>query len=158
MGRAIGSRGNMTETKPLWQCPRCGNLFVTKNMWHSCTMLELDESFARSSPEMRTLFDRLLEKVQECGPVIVIPQKTRVALQVLVRFMTVMPRKDHLVVEFWFTKERHDYRFFKVEKYANRTYGHFVRLENETDLDEDVKRWIRTSYRIGERKHLSTTP
>lgn len=120
-------------------------------------MLELDESFARSSPEMRSLFDRLLEKVQECGPVIVIPQKTRIALQVLVRFMNVMPRKDHLVVEFWFTEERHDHRFFKVEKYANRTYGHFARLEKESDLDDNFKRWICASYRIGERKHLPIT-
>lgn len=26
----------------LWQCPRCGERFVTPNMWHSCGKFTLD--------------------------------------------------------------------------------------------------------------------
>lgn len=86
--------------KPLWQCPKCGAKLVTKNMWHSCGQYSLDALFARSEPQVVRIFNRLAEMVRACGPVDIVPQKTRVVFQVRGAFLGVRPAKDLPSVQF----------------------------------------------------------
>lgn len=68
--------------KDMWQCPKCGNLFMTANMWHSCGIYRIDDLFARSQPHVFDLYKKFVVLVHEvCGEVRIIPQKTRVAIQ-----------------------------------------------------------------------------
>jgi hypothetical protein len=50
-------------------------------MWHSCGKFSLDDLFARSQPHVRRIFDKFAKMVRACGPVHMIPQKTRVVFQ-----------------------------------------------------------------------------
>ena len=71
---------------PLWTCPRCGHQFVTANLWHSCGQFELNDHFKDKNPELRAVFDRLVELISANGPVTVYAQKTRIVCMVRVRF------------------------------------------------------------------------
>ncbi|MEW5987138.1 MAG: DUF5655 domain-containing protein [Chloroflexota bacterium] len=143
-----------TQLKELWQCPNCGERFVTPNMWHSYGRYSLGALFARSEPHVREIYDRLVELTQALGPVTIIPQKSRIAFQVRVRFFGCMPRKSHLLCGFWFTY-RHDHpRFHKIEKYSPRAYGHFIRVQATEEFDEEFMGWLREAYAIGQQKHL----
>ena len=82
--------------RALWRCPRCGERFTTRNQWHACGSFDIEALFVRSQPIVRRLYDRFLKLVRESGPVTVIPQKTRIALQVRMRFAALMPQKDVL--------------------------------------------------------------
>jgi len=95
----------------LWVCPKCGNTFTSPNMSHSCGQFELAASFARSEPHVFELCQKFISLVQDvCGPVTVIPQKTRtdeyiwVAIQARVRFVACYPRKSYLLCHFWFAR------------------------------------------------------
>jgi uncharacterized protein DUF5655 len=86
----------------LWRCSKCGESLTSRNQWHACGTFDLDRLFLGGSPHVRGLYQRFVELVEQCGPVTVIPQKTRVAFQVRMRFAALMPRKaclrGHLVL------------------------------------------------------------
>jgi hypothetical protein len=142
------------ESDSLWQCPRCGEKFVTRNMWHSCGKYRLEDLFSRSEPHVFQLYRRFEELVKACGPVTVIPQKSRVVFQVRVRFAGAVPRKSHLQCAFGFSRRVEHPRFTKIEQYAPRWYGHYCKVEREADFDQDFVEWIREAYLVGEQKHL----
>jgi hypothetical protein len=141
---------------PLWKCPKCGERFVTKNMWHSCGKFTLEELFARSEPHVFDLFNKFAEMMRKCGPVTMIPQKTRVVFQVRVRFGGCYPRKSHLQCALALPRVDDDPRFFKVEQFAPHFIGHHFRLYSEADLDQDVQRWMCEAYEVGAQKHLKS--
>jgi len=142
------------KLKPLWKCPRCGERFVGRNMWHSCGRFSLRSLFARSDPKVAKLFRKFARMVRSCGPVHMIPQKSRVAFQVRVRFAGAIPHKSWLQVGFWFTHRYEDPRFYKIEKIPPHYYVYSMRIESEADLDAHLQRWLRRAYLVGQQKHL----
>ena len=87
----------------MWTCPVCGQSFVTRNMPHSCQVVELDEFFAGSG--LRELFERYVAAARENGPVTVNATKSRISLQVRMRFAAVQrPRKRYLPAHFVLTR------------------------------------------------------
>lgn len=83
---------------PLWACPKCGARFVSANMWHSCGRFRVEDLFARSEPHVFALYRRFKRMVERCGPVIEIPQKTRLVYMVRMRFAGFTVRKSGLRV------------------------------------------------------------
>jgi hypothetical protein len=148
----------MARKKPaLWRCPKCGERFTTRSQRHSCGSFSLDDLFARSHPEVRRLYGRFLEIVRECGPVTVVPQKTRIALQVRMRFAALMPQrtalKGHLVLA-----HRQESRCLeKIETYSPRNHVHVFRLVSEKQLNDEFRRWIKEAYKVGCQEHLDWT-
>ena len=84
----------MTE---MWACPACGRTFAQRNQTHTCAPLgELDRHFAGVEEPVRATFDRILATVRAMGPVTVLPEKTRIALQLRMSFAAFMPRRRWL--------------------------------------------------------------
>ena len=101
---------------------------------------------------MRRLFDDFSAAARAHGPVTVIPQKSRIAFQVRMRFAAVTPQRralaGHLVL-----RERCDAACFTgIEKLGN-CYRHVFRLETPADLAA-LRRWIRLAYRTGTQEGL----
>jgi hypothetical protein len=143
------------KLRPLWRCPECGEKFVTKNLWHSCGKHTLEELFARSEPQVLRLFKKFAKMVRACGPVRMIPQKTRVVFQVRVRFAGAYPRKSYFLAGFALPYRAEDPRFVKIENYAPHFQGHLFRVASEADLDSKVQRWLKESYRVGAQDFLT---
>ena len=142
-------RSKSSKQAPLWRCPNCNERFVTKNMWHSCGKFDLEELFARSEPHVMKLFQKYERMIRTCGPVRMIPQKTRVVFQVRVRFAGAYPRKSHFVASFALPYRANDPRFIRIEKYAEHFQGHSFRVSSEADLDQRVQDWLCESYKVG---------
>ena len=140
----------------LWQCPKCGETFITPNMPHSCGKYSLEALFSRSEPHVLRLFRRFEELVKACGPVRVIPQKSRVVFQVRVRFAGAVPRKSYLQCAFGFHRRREHPRFYKIEQYAPHWFHHHTRVEREEDFNADFVDWIREAYAVGQQERSYT--
>lgn len=85
----------------LWTCRECGRSFANRNQTHTCAELgDLHRHFANRTPELRALFDALAEAVRACGPAEVLSGKTRLAFHRRMSFLSVYPRKDHLILGF----------------------------------------------------------
>jgi hypothetical protein len=119
----------------MWACPSCGHRFVSANTWHSCTTVTLDEAFARSTPGARAAFERFVDLVQQCGPVEVIAQKTRIVLMGRVRFAGAVVLRDRVRLNVALTR-RLDAPWVKgIESYTPRWHAHRFEARSPDDVD-----------------------
>src|SRR4030095_8269976 len=86
------------DLPPLWTCPKCGAKLVSANMWHSCGRFKLEDLFARSEPHVFKTFQKFRRMVESCGPVTMIPEKTRVVFMVRMRSAGATVRRTNLRV------------------------------------------------------------
>jgi Domain of unknown function (DUF5655) len=141
--------------RDLWSCPSCGRTFVNRNQTHTCGRQRLEDHLAGRSPEVVALFERFRELVERCGPVEILPEKTRIAFHVRMSFAAVMLRRawldGHVVLA-----RRHEHpRFRRIESFSPRNHLHQFRISSLDELDDEVAAWIAEAYQVGEQRHLS---
>jgi hypothetical protein len=143
----------------MWLCPNCGHRFVTANIWHSCSRHTLDELFARAAPNVRASFDHWAELAGRCGPLVVIPQRTRIVFMGQVRFGGAQVRRDHLIASFALTRLVDDPRFAH-QTYGPRWIAHRFRVRDPVELDDPLlAQLVCESYRdLGQRASLRRGP
>jgi hypothetical protein len=100
------------------------------------------------------LFDVLAAMIKKCGPVKVLPEKTRIAFQVRMSFIAVQVRRNYLIGHFVFARRVEHPRFTRVETFSPRNHLHAFRVDDLTELDDEFAAWIREAYAVGEQKHL----
>ena len=145
----------VVKKRPLWTCPECGAQLVTKNMWHSCGSWSLEHHFVDSPPVIRAIFDRFQELVEACGPVTMIPQGTRIAFMVRVRFGGCVVRKKWVNISLWMMQRlEDDPRLAEVADFNRGTFGHRFRISDPEQLDDEFAGWVREAYRVGCQEHL----
>jgi Domain of unknown function (DUF5655) len=112
------------------------------------------EIFARSEPQVEEIFRKFARMVRACGPVHMIPQKTRVVFQVRMRFAGAVPRKAHLICHFVLPCRIASKRFYKIETFNPHCHAHYLRVAAEDELDPEVAGWLKEAYAVGEQKYL----
>ena len=73
----------------LWQCPKCERRFANENQAHSCGRFTVEDFLEGQNPEARGLFERFSMLVDDCGPYLYAPAKTRGGFQVRMIFAAV---------------------------------------------------------------------
>ncbi len=140
--------------EPLWSCPRCGRTLAARGQVHACAALgELDEHFARSEPVVRAVFDEVLAVVSSCGPVEVLPEKTRIALHVRMSFAAFVPRRHSLDGHLVLARSVPSPRFRRVQVFSEHNVLHELRLTAPADVDDELAGWLREAYAVGEQRH-----
>ena len=138
----------------LWACPECGASSTTRNQWHSCGTFDLHALFAHGQPHVRRLFEQFLTLAEGNGPVTVIPQKSRIALQVRMRFAALIPQKAALKGHLALASRHESERFIKVESYSPRNHVHVFRVVSEDEIEEELREWIAMAYEVGCQHHI----
>jgi hypothetical protein len=133
------------EPKRLWTCPRCRRQFKNRNQAHSCGQFTVQQLLDGKSQEIVELYERLDRLIGRCGEVVVVPTKTRVLYKVRTVFATVAVSKNWLDVVFVLGRRLKHRRIKKAqEEYPGIV--HFLRIENEADLDADLTDWLQEAY------------
>jgi hypothetical protein len=138
---------------PLWKCPKCGRLFANRNQTHFCSRYTLRKHLAGKSSRAIALFRDFAKLVKRCGPVRVVPEKTRIAFQVRMSFAGVSLRRDRIVGHVVLARRLENPRFTKIEYISRRNHVHSFYSPEE--LDSEVLTWLREAYRVGQQYHLS---
>ena len=134
---------------PLWQCPRCGHRFVTKNLWHSCVRVSLADHFRGKPPARRKTWNQWLATARACGPVTAYAQKTRIVIQARVRFAGAVVRDGYLDAGLWLRRRIEHPRLWRVQDLGKLGYGHHFRLEKPSDIDGALQSLMAEAYLIG---------
>jgi hypothetical protein len=143
------------DSAGLWSCPRCGRPFANRNQTHTCAVLgDLDRHFAGCSPAVRAIFDRVLAALDGVGPILVLPEKTRIALQVRMSFAAFMPRRTWLNGHLVLARRVESARFRTVQEYSPRNVLHAFRLASPDEVDEEFIGWLTEAYQVGAQRHL----
>lgn len=140
------------KKRQLWDCARCGQQFVTRNMSHSCGHHTIDEHFEGKSPHIRELFETLVGAVRRFGPVHVYAQKTRIVFQTRGRFVAVTPRKRHLGGHIWLKRARNHPLVHRIDSLLGRDFIHNFRLTRQEDVDESFCDLLREAYSVGKQE------
>ena len=141
----------------MWQCPACGQTFVARNMPHSCLVVPLDQHFEGRPPALRAAFDALVAAAEANGPVTVNATKSRITLQVRMRFAAVEPRRDHLRAHLVLTRHI-DHPRLTVEHLEPRYHVHRLKLSEPADVDAELAAWLAEAYAVGAQRDLRPQP
>lgn len=138
----------------MWTCPHCGRTFANRNQTHRCAALgDLDAHFAGCDPAVRATFDALLAVVRACGPVAVLPEKTRIALHVRMSFAACQPRRHALDGHLVLAERIDSPRFTRIQTFSPRNVLHAFRLTGPEQVDDEFAGWLRRAYAVGEQRH-----
>jgi hypothetical protein len=139
----------------LWTCPRCGAAFTTRNQRHSCGRFSLDALFRRSEPHVRDLYERFVRLVAACGPAVVIPQKTRVAFQVRMRFAALTPQARSLRGHLVLSARTPSACFQRIDSLGPRSHVHLFRIDSAEAFTPEFARLVRAAYAVGRQEQLA---
>ena len=96
--------------------------------------------------------------VAACGPVIVVPEKTRIAFQVRMSFAQVSPRRRWLDGHVVLARRFAHPRFRRIETISPRNHVHHFRIVTADDIDAELIGWLREAYAVGAQEHLRVNP
>ena len=141
-------------TRPLWRCEKCGRDFANRNQTHSCGPHSLDAHFDDKPPRIRALFDAVVSAIQAIGPVVILPEKTRIAFHVRMSFAQVTPRRQWLDGHIVLARRIENPRFRKVQTFSPRNHVHVFRIKTPQDIDDQFRAWLAEAYAVGQQRHL----
>ncbi|HKV50695.1 MAG TPA: DUF5655 domain-containing protein [Gemmatimonadaceae bacterium] len=141
--------------RALWRCPRCDRAFANRNQTHTCAALRsVNSHFRGKPPEIRALFDSVVTFLRTLGPVRVLPEKTRIALQVRMSFAQLTPRRQWLDGHVVMARRVESPRFRRVDTISPRNHVHAFRLTRSDDIDDEFRAWLAEAYAVGQQRHL----
>jgi hypothetical protein len=111
----------------------------------------------RMGPRARAFYRRFEGMIAKCGPFHIAPAKTRIAFLARVRFAGVSALSERgVTVAFAMPRPLRSRRFTKVEEIVPGWWGHWLRITEVDQLDEQLQGWLRRSYRLmGLQKRLT---
>ena len=140
--------------RPLWRCPQCKRHFANRNQSHFCGRHDLETHFDGKPAEIRAIFDAVLNAIRRCGPVIVLPEKTRIAFQVRMSFAQLTPRLRWVDGHVVLARRTEHPRFRRIDTVSPRNHVHHFRLSSVLDVDREVENWLAEAYAVGQQRHL----
>ena len=145
----------VSETAPMWHCPRCRRSFATQNQTHTCAELgSVDAHFAGADAGVRQVFDAVVASTTALGPFDILAEKTRIAFHARMSFAAFTVRRHWLDGHVVLAREVSSPRFRRVEVYSRSNVLHAFRLARPEEVDDEVRAWLAEAYAVGQQRHL----
>ena len=110
----------------------------------------IEHHFAKSSPDVRVIYDRILSAARKWGPVEQDPKKTSIHLNRRTAFAGIATRKDALILTVKSTTDIESKRISKHERASANRWHLEIRLTSPAQVDAELSRWLRASYDMSE--------
>jgi hypothetical protein len=141
------------KDRPLWRCESCGRAFANPNQSHACGATPPAAHFEGRSAKVRAIFEAFRAMLEGFGPVIVLPEKTRIAFQVRMSFAQLTIRRDWVLGHFVLARRAESPLFGKVETFSPRNHVHAFQLDAAEEV-EALRAFAREAYAVGRQEHL----
>jgi hypothetical protein len=138
---------------PLWTCPKCRKQYATPRQFHSCGRWTMAHHFA-GRPRARALFRALVAAAREHGRFAVDLQKSRITFMSRMRFVSLVPAKEHLRVSLILGRRVASTRFTAIRTFAPRCHVHSFTLRDDADLDAEMQALLREAAAVGRQERL----
>lgn len=138
-----------------WTCSVCEREFVHRNQMHACGRYTLAEHLVGREPRVLELYERFADLVRACGPVALIPTRSRIGFQVRSLFAAVRLDRGglegHLVLE----RPLEHPLFTRIESVSPRRHLHHFRLPAGEAPGDILAGWLQEAYATGRQRHSS---
>ncbi|HVP05504.1 MAG TPA: DUF5655 domain-containing protein [Dehalococcoidia bacterium] len=137
----------MAERLPRWTCPACGRTFGRNLQGHVCVPVRtLDDFLAAQPPELRAVFEAVVEHMSPLEDVIIEPGDVYLMLKRSRTFAALTPRRRWIRMWFSLPYALDDDRIQSRARDSGRYVGHYVRLCKRGDVDDTVRGWLMEAY------------
>lgn len=143
--------------RPLWTCPTCGRRFANRNQTHFCSEVALNDHFVGRDARVVATFKKVVAVARRSGRLTVVPEKTRIALQVRMSFAAFTLRRSWLDGHIVLARRRESPRFRRIDTISPRNHVHVFRLSSPDEVDAEVGSWLAEAYEVGAQHHVSGT-
>ena len=132
----------------MWKCPDCGKSFQKHYHWHDCLATALEYHFKDKPGKIRELYEKLVKAVDQFGEIEVMPLKSSIKISSGKTFLTIRPRKNHLLIEFILPEnvEVDTYRIYTSVKILEQRRLHAAALVLPEEVDPDLIEWLKSSF------------
>ena len=90
-----------------------------------------------------------MKKIRDFGPdVMISAAKSCVFAKAPGTFIAFKPKKDQLLLEFFLSKAVEEFPVEKTLRYSRTKVVHWVRIDGKEQINAQLLRWLRESYRI----------
>jgi Domain of unknown function (DUF5655) len=138
----------------LWTCPRCGRRFAARGQVHTCAPPgRLEDHLAGRPAEIAAIVAAVIERARGHGPLIVVPERSRIALQARMTFAALMPRTRWVDGHVVLARRLAHPRFRGIETFSPRNHLHRFRLRSAAEVDDDVDAWLAEAHEVGMQRH-----
>lgn len=130
----------------MWTCPTCKRTFKNMHQEHSCFVTHPDSHFLNKDEAVRAVYLKLLEVIEPFGAFTVNSVKHAILLTAGSHFLAIKPKRKWLDIEFVLPYEADAFPVHKTVKAGKTRWAHFMRLESEIEIDEQLVSWLKESY------------
>lgn len=102
---------------------------------------------------MRAIYDAFLLMLESFGPVVVLPEKTRIAFQVRMSFAQLTVRRHWVLGHLVLARRAEDPLFTRTETFSPRNHVHHFRLDDPAGV-ERLRAYAGEAYAVGRQDHL----
>jgi hypothetical protein len=99
-----------------------------------------------------------LAQFRQCGPVIILPEKTRIAFQVRMSFAAIQVQSSKIIGHLVLAHRHERTCFHRIDSISRHNHVHHFKLEGREDLNEELRHFIAKAYAVGQQKHLKNHP
>jgi hypothetical protein len=131
----------------MWTCSKCKRSFKRKNQSHSCILITKESLFAKRTPALKKLYDKIAKEVNKFGKhheetvrpdVIFIKTKST--------FLGIKVKKDHLDIEFYLERLENIPPVSKYLQTSKNRVMHLVPVDQPEDINKQLISWMKRSY------------
>lgn len=136
----------------MWTCNLCSRSFKHANQVHYCSDKTVGDFLTGKTDHALALFDSLVEKLNEIGPIKCHATKTMIVMAAEVRFAYIITiGKNFIDIVLPFKVPYQDNLCFrKIAKVpGSDDYNHHLRLMFGHDLNEEVVGYLKKAYANG---------
>jgi hypothetical protein len=101
-----------------------------------------------NSPIVTEIYGRLIDELQNFGPLRIEAKKTSIHLGNRFGFAGVYTRKDYINLEVHLNHKLLNKRIGRVEQASANRYHHTIKLTNLQDIDAELLKWLREAYEL----------
>jgi hypothetical protein len=104
--------------------------------------------FEGKLPQVQQLYERLLKALASVGEVRAVPKQSSIHLEKNSAFAGIHPRKGYFNLEFRLDYQIDDPRITRHLQLSARRFEHTVKIEQETDIDDQLLKWLKDAYAL----------
>jgi hypothetical protein len=132
-----------TDTKELWECPKCGRRFEKRNQSHSCKLYPLEQHFTEKI-NGELLYKKLKLTLEEAlGPFKIESLECCIHFVTTFTFAAVKVYKNKISIEFSLNHKENNSRIKQVTPMSKNRFLHCIDILTENEINEELVDWIR---------------
>ena len=112
------------------------------------SVITVDTQFSGKAPNVRAVYERLVERLRAFGDVREEPKKTSIHLANTSGFAGVHTRKNDLILTIRSAHPIDSPRIFKSEQVSKNRYHEEIKLRDPEEVDAEVLAWLKAAYEL----------